>query len=235
MKSPKRMTRRGTIAVTLAVATASLLVTGPPAAIAAEPTPPDLEATAPDLRLAEAEELLTELRSQVDELSAANSTLSEQNTTLIGENDALALENDQLQQQVDTLMRERDQIADGLTRFEGLYEPLEADRKLLLDLRKPIEDLTRPEAEQHIRRVRDLAIASDPSGLGQLADRLGEAAPAFLDWRETQFGSTEEATRSFVESGASAFAETLEEFENKVLLSVSNRLDGLLNLLDRVR
>jgi hypothetical protein len=215
-------------ASTAAVASALLLVVGAPAALATEPAPPDVGAVAPELRLAEAEALVTELRSQVDALLETNAELTELNLSLTGEND-------QLQQQVDAIARERDALAEGLNRFEDLYEPLEADRKLLLDLRKPIEDLTRPEAEQHLRRVRDLAIASNPSGLGQLADRLGEATPAFLDWRETEFASTEEATRSFVESGASAFTDTLEEFEDRVLLSVSNRLDGLLNLLDRAR
>ncbi len=234
MTSSMRATRRGAAAVTIGLATA-LLSPGAPLAVASEPAPPDVEATTPDIRLAQAEELVSELRSQVDVLAAANSELTAQNATLAGENDSLALENDQLQQQVDALSRERDALADGLTRFEDLYDPLEADRKLLIDLRKPIEDLTRSEAEVHIRRVRDLAIASNPSGLGQLADRLGEEAPAFLEWRESEFGSTEEATRSFVESGASAFTDTLEEFEDRVLLSVSNRLDGLLSLLDRVR
>jgi hypothetical protein len=234
MTSSMRATRRGAAAVTVGLATA-LILSGAPTALASEPAPPDVAATPPDIRLAEAEQLLSELRSQVEALSAANDELSEQNTTLVDENDALSLENDQLQLQVNTIARERDALADGLTRFEDLYDPLEADRKLLLDLRKPIEDLTRPEAEAHIERVRELALESNPSGLGQLADRLGEAAPAFLDWRESEFGSTEEATRSFVESGASAFTDTLEEFEDRVLLSVSNRLDGLLNLLDRVR
>ena len=234
MTSSMRATRRGAAAVTIGLATA-LLVPGTPVAVASDPAPPDVEAEAPDIRLAEAEELVSELRAQVDELAAANTQLTEQNATLVDENDALALENDQLQLQVDAISRERDALADGLTRFEDLYDPLEADRKLLIDLRKPLEDLTRSEAEQHISRVRALAIASDPSGLGQLADRLGEEAPAFLDWRETEFQSTEEATRTFVESGASGFTDTLEEFEDRVLLSVSNRLDGLLSLLDRVR
>jgi chromosome segregation ATPase len=233
MTSSMRAPRRGAAAVTIGLATA-LLVPGP-AVVASEPKPPEVEATTPEIRLAQAEELLSELRSQVDELAAANTELTEQNTALAEEKDALALENDQLQLQVDSILRERDALADGLTRFEDLYDPLEAERKLLLDLRKPIEDLTRSEAEQHIRRVRELAMASNPSGLGQLADRLGENAPAFLDWRDTEFQSTEEATRTFVESGASAFTDTLEEFEDRVLLSVSNRLDSLLNLLDRVR
>jgi hypothetical protein len=98
-----------------------------------------------------------------------------------------------------------------------------------------MEDMTRPEAEQHIARVRGLAQASNPSDLGRLSDRLGEAAPAFLDWRETQFASADEASRAFIDTGAGAFTSTMEDFTNTFLLSVASRLDGLLTILDRVR
>jgi FtsZ-binding cell division protein ZapB len=228
MTTLMRTTRRGANGVTIAVATAVLLVAGAPAVLGSDPAPPDVEAIAPEISLAEAEELVTELQTRVDELT-------EQNSTLSGEKDALALERDQLQQQVDILTLERDRLADGLTTFEELYDPLEADRQLLLALRKPIEDLARDDAAKHIDRVRALAESSNPSSLGQLADRVGEAAPAFLDWRDTEFASTEEATRSFIEDGASAFTTTMEEFENRILLSVATRLDGLLSILDRVR
>jgi hypothetical protein len=228
MTSLLRTTRGGARPATIAVATAALLMTGSPAAFASDPAPPDVEATSPDMGLAEARQLVSELRSQVDELSEANSELS-------GENQALALENDQLQQQVDALTTERDRLADGLTRFESFYEPLEADRQLLLALRKPIEDLTREDAEKHIARVRALAETSNPSALGQISDRVGEAAPAFLDWRDEEFTSTEEASRAFVESGAGAFTSTMQEFQNAILLSVATRLDSLLSILDRAR
>jgi septal ring factor EnvC (AmiA/AmiB activator) len=228
MTSLMRTTRRGASPAVIAVATAALLMAGTPAAFASEPAPPDVEATSPDIGLAEAQELVSELRSQVDELSAANTELS-------GENEALSLENDQLQQQVDTLTTELDRLADGLTRFESLYRPLEADRQLLLALRKPIEDLTRPDAEKHIERVRALAESSNPSVLGRISDRVGEAAPAFLDWRDEEFTSTEEASRAFIESGAGAFTTTMQEFQNEILLSVATRLDSLLSILDRAR
>ena len=235
MTSPNRSTRRARSALTVSVATAVLFAVGGPAAIASNPAPPDVEASTPDIRLAEAEAQVTELRSRIDELSTANTQLTDQNTTLVGEMDALTVERDHLQQEVEDLTRDRDRLADGLTRFDELYDPLEADRKLLLALRKPIEDMTRPEAEQHIALVQGLALQSNPSELGQLSDRLGESAPAFLDWRETSYASTEEATRAFIDGGASAFTSTMEDFTKQFLLSVASRLDGLLTILDRVR
>lgn len=228
MTSLMRTTRRGVSVVAVAVATAALLLAGSTAAFATDPAPRDLESTTLDLGLAEARELVSELRSQVDELSAQNSELS-------GENEALAQEREQLQQQLDSLTTERDRLAEGLTRFESLYQPLEADRQLLLALRKPLEDLSRADAEKHIARVRALAEDSDPSALGRISDRVGEAAPAFLEWRDQEFTSTEEASRAFVESGAGAFTSTMQEFQNSVLLSVATRLDSLLSILDRVR
>jgi hypothetical protein len=64
---------------------------------------------------------------------------------------------------------------------------------------------------------------------------VGETAPAFLDWRFGEFGSTEEFSSAYVESGANAFDTSMEEFRAEVLRSVANRLDGLLTILDRVR
>jgi hypothetical protein len=232
MTSPLRIDRRGAIA--LALSAGMLLPSAAPAA-AGEPAPPDIEVTTPDIRLAEAQELVSELRMRVDELSALNGALTDQNATLAGENDALTDERDHLRGELDTLTRDRDRIAAGLSRFEDLYDPLEADRQLLLDLRKPIEDMSRPEVEQHVARIQRLAVESNPAELGQLSDRLGEAAPDFLDWRETQFSSTEEATQAFLDSGAGAFTSALDDFTKAFLLSVASRLDGLLTVLDSAR
>jgi hypothetical protein len=151
--------------------------------------------------------------------------------------DGLALEEaspDQLRALVSELTDQRDELARSLERFDDLYAPLEADRQLLVELRKQVPD-TRPEAEAHIERLRSLALSADPSRLGQLADRVADAAPDFLDWRFTEFGSADEATRAYLDSGAGAFDSTMTEFRNEVLLSVANRLDGLLTVLDRVR
>ena len=83
--------------------------------------------------------------------------------------------------------------------------------------------------------MQSLALASNPSRLGQLVDRVDDAAPAFLDWRFTDFESPEEASQSYIDSGAVAFETTMDEFRNEVLMSVANRIDGLLTVIDRIR
>lgn len=161
-----------------------------------------------------------ELRTLVDDLSLAN--------------DALLSDNSDLQQTVDALGQERDRLAHSLGRFDDLYDPLESDRKLLFELRKGLPE-TRPEAEAQLVRIRSLALSSDPQRLGQLVDRVDAAAPAFLDWRFGEFDTTQEFSTAYVETGANAFEASYDELRDEVLMSVANRLDGLLTILDRVR
>jgi ABC-type transporter Mla subunit MlaD len=167
-----------------------------------------------------AQQALTELQASVAELTARY--------------DEAVADNASLQQAVDDLASERDQLAASLGHFDELYEPLEADRQLLFELRKGVPE-TRPEAEAQLARIRSLALSSNPSRLGQLIDRVGEAAPAFFEWRFAEFGSSEEATAAYIDSGANAFDSTMTEFRNEVLMSVANRLDGLLTVIDRIR
>jgi hypothetical protein len=141
---------------------------------------------------------------------------------------------DELRDLVGRLSEERDSLARSLERFEDLYDPLEADRQLLFELRKSIPE-TRPEAEAQLERLRTLAMSSDPSRLSRPLERVEDAAPAFLDWRFTEFPDPASATQAYVESGANAFDSSMTEFRNEVLLSVANRLDGLLTVLDRIR
>jgi ABC-type transporter Mla subunit MlaD len=170
--------------------------------------------------LAVTEEAVAELRAVVDDLSARY--------------DQLLTDNSSLQQTVADITSERDQLAKSLDRFDDLYGPLEADRQLLFELRKGLPE-TRPEAESQLARISTLALSSDPARLGQLVDRVGETAPAFLEWRFTEFGSTAEASQAYVNSGANAFDSTMNEFRNEVLMSVANRLDGILTIIDRIR
>jgi hypothetical protein len=163
---------------------------------------------------------MDELRSMVQDLSLANDTLVAHNSSL--------------QQSVDALAHERDRLAGSLDHFDELYDPLEADRQLLFELRKGIPE-TRPEAVSQLARIRTLALSSDPQRLGQLVDRVEDAAPAFLDWRFGEFETTQEFSAAYVDTGANAFDASYEEFRNEVLMSVANRLDGLLTILDRVR
>lgn len=153
---------------------------------------------------------------------------------LVLANDALQADNSSLRQNVDAISLERDRLLGSLERFDDLYGPIEADRQLLVELRKGLPE-TRPEAEAQIDRIRSLALSADPGRLGQLVDRIDDAAPAFLDWRFGEFDSTDDFTNAYIDSGANAFDTSMEDFRSEVLMSVSNRLDGLLTILDRVR
>ena len=163
---------------------------------------------------------MDELRTLVADLTAAN--------------DALLANNTDLQATLDGLADERDRLAASVGRFDDLYDPLESDRQLLFELRKQMPE-TRPEAEPQLERIRALALSSDPQRLGQLVDRVDEAAPAFLDWRFGDFDSTAEFSAAYIDTGANAFDSSFEELRSEVLMTVANRLDGLLTILDRVR
>lgn len=211
---PRR--RLGGLAVATLVA-ATMLV--PASAVVAMDTgSAELRATTPDTTKAQA--TVDELRTLVDDLSLAN--------------EALAADNASLQQSVDSLAGERDRLLESLGRFDELYEPLEADRQLLFELRKGLPE-TRPEAEAQLERIRSLALSSNPARLGQLVDRVEDTAPAYLDWRFGEFDNTQEFSSAYVETGANAFDSSMEEFRSEVLRSVATRLDGLLTILDRAR
>ena len=193
------------------------------AILAAAMSLPALTATATDAERAELEgsaPTVEELRGIVADLDSAN--------------DVLVADNSSLQHTVSQLEQERDQLRTSLDRFDKLYSPLEADRQLLVELRKTLPE-TRPEAEAQLARIRDLALASDPAGLGRIVKRLDDAVPTFLDWRFGDYDSVQAYTDAYVETGANAFDSSMEEFRSEVLMSVANRLDSLLTILDRVR
>ncbi len=206
--------RRGLVAVSLL----SGLLLLPTAAAAMDTGAADVEPMGAESVAATA--TVDELRTLVADLTTAN--------------DALVASNSDLQSAIDSLSQERDQLAASIGRFDALYDPLEADRKLLFELRKSLPE-TRPEAEAQLGRIRDYALTSDPQGLGQLVDRVDETAPAFLDWRFGEFATTAEFSAAYVETGANAFDSSFEELRSEALRTVANRLDGLLTILDRVR
>jgi hypothetical protein len=215
---PPRRGLRG-LAVTLSLA--SLLLLTVSAALAADSgtaggADPNLGTSG---QLSE-ETTVADLRARLDDLSLRY--------------DELAADNSSLQQAVDDLSLERDRLVDTLSRFDDIYAPMEADRQLLFELRKDLPE-SRPEAEAQLERMRSLALAADPAHLGQLVDRLDESAPDYLDWRFADHASDTEAAQAYVDTGASAFDTTLAEFHNEVLLSVANRLDGILTAIDRAR
>ena len=136
--------------------------------------------------------------------------------------------------EVRQLSVERDRLQDALAGFADLYDAMESDRQLLLELRKDLPT-ERADAESYLTRMQTLALRSDPTRLSQLASRVQETAPVFLDWRQTDFATPAEASQAYLESGAAGFDTDFEEFRTAILLTVANRLDALLTLQDRIR
>jgi hypothetical protein len=144
--------------------------------------------------------------------------------------DQLAAANAQIAQLTDQNHR----LDDLLTAFDDMYDGMEAERQLLLELRKPIPE-ERKDAEAYFNRLQALAIISDPSRLGQPASRLLETAPIYLDWRDGTYASQTEQDNAFLSSGAAGFGKDFDDLQKAILLTVANRLDSLLNLRDRIR
>lgn len=120
--------------------------------------------------------------------------------------------------------------AQKIAQLRQLAVVIEVDRQLLTELRKDFPD-DRSEAEAYIQRMRELAVKSDPVRLGPLAARVGEAAPAYLNWRDKNFTSSEEAAREFVQSGAREFRNSFSNFTNAILQTVINHLDSFLDIV----
>ena len=136
--------------------------------------------------------------------------------------------------EIAALTVERDRMQDLLSAFDTLYDPMEADRQLLVELRKPIPE-EREVAQAYLERLQRLAVVSDPARLGQPSSRLLETAPIFLDWRDGRYASQGERDAAFVTSGASGFSTDFDDLQKAILLTVANRLDALLTLRDRIR
>lgn len=138
---------------------------------------------------------------------------------------------DEMAAEIVRLSAERDRFERLVRQLGALADSLEADRLLLFELRKELPE-TRQEAEAYLRRMQRLALVSDPVRLGPLANRVMQVAPVYLDWRDQEFASSEEAAREFARSGARGFTAAFVNLRNAILLTVSNRLDALLNLLE---
>ena len=115
--------------------------------------------------------------------------------------------------------------------MQKLVGQLESDRRLLAELRKHIPPV-RGEAEIYLKRMKELAASSDPVQLVPLAKRVIDKAPAYFNWLEREFETPEESMLEYSIGGAQHFEEAFDSFRNAVLLTVINRLDVIINLLE---
>jgi hypothetical protein len=119
-------------------------------------------------------------------------------------------------------------------RLVDLVGSLESDRLLLVELRKDLP-AARQEAEAYLARVEDLALTSDPERLGVIVSRVRAAAPVYLDWRDQPYQTQAEASAAYIQTGAAAFDTTWKALQDAILLTVANRLDTIIGLVDDIQ
>ncbi len=103
---------------------------------------------------------------------------------------------------------------------------IEADRRLLNELRKQIPD-ERVEAELFLKRIRELAAISDPVFLVPLANNVIRQAPLLFEWLETEYDDPDERIRDYYIGGSWAFHRRYEAFRNAVMVTVIRRLEAV--------
>jgi len=132
------------------------------------------------------------------------------------------------------LEAENERLRGFLLTWEDLYDPMEADRQLLLELRKDMPD-DASAARAYIERIRDLAFRSDPARLSQDAVRLMETAPTWLEWRFAEYADDTARATEYLRSGAAGFDQNLRELRDSALLVAAGHIDAILTLADRAR
>ncbi len=112
--------------------------------------------------------------------------------------------------------------------IESVAAQFETDRLLLAEMRKtPPRDPR--EAQRFWANIRPLALRSDPS-LGPLLDRVGRTLPAYLQWLASASDPESALTLGLLQSGASNYLRAVDEFWQRVLLVVIDRIDVLVDL-----
>ena len=112
----------------------------------------------------------------------------------------------------------------GDTEIEDFLAAIEADRRLLSELRKPVPQ-NREDAVMFLNGLKELAVRADPIRLAIVANRVLEQAPIYFDWLETEFETPQDEVYEYHIGGVQGFSRALEEFQNAVLMTAINRLD----------
>ena len=118
-------------------------------------------------------------------------------------------------------------------RIAGLQDailPLADDRLLLVELRKDTPD-TLEDAEAYWERVKELAVAADPT-LGAKVDRVIDFLPTYFEWFEGDYNDTCESLQAFFDSGAVEFGTLSGDLQSDVFLLLINRIDAATGLIE---
>ena len=112
--------------------------------------------------------------------------------------------------------------------IESVAARFETDRLLLAEMRKtPPRDPQ--EAQRFWANIKPLAVRSDPL-LGPLLDRVSRSLPAYLEWLASASDPDPSVTLGLFQSGASNYLRAVDEFWQRVLLVVIDRIDVLVDL-----
>ena len=112
--------------------------------------------------------------------------------------------------------------------IESVAARFETDRLLLAEMRKtPPRDPQ--EAQRFWADIKPLAVQSDPS-LGPLLDRVSRSLPAYLEWLASGSDPDPSVALGLLQSGASNYLRAVDEFWQRVLLVVIDRIDVLVDL-----
>ena len=112
--------------------------------------------------------------------------------------------------------------------IESVAARFETDRLLLAEMRKtpPRDPL---EAQRFWMNIKPLAVRSDPS-LGPLLDRVSRSLPSYLEWLASASDPDPSVALGLLQSGASNYLRAVDEFWQRVLLVVIDRIDVLVDL-----
>lgn len=108
--------------------------------------------------------------------------------------------------------------------IETFVKALEADRELLVELRKDLPQ-DREEAEIYLHRLKYLTALSDPVRLVPLMNRVMEYSPLYFSWLVTEFENQEAQIIEYYIGGARSFHFALEKYQSMALFIIVNRLE----------
>ena len=177
-----------------------------------------------DIALAKAsnETLMDELERQGGTLTAAEAAgRSVQSELTSAEARIRALE---------TQLEAEETFTARIDELQGVISPLASDRLLLVELRKNTPD-NLEEAQEYWERVKELAIAADPT-LGAKVDRVISFLPTYFDWSDGEYDGTCEALQAFFDTGAVEFGTLSGDLQSDVMLLLINRIDVATALVD---
>jgi vacuolar-type H+-ATPase subunit I/STV1 len=108
--------------------------------------------------------------------------------------------------------------------------PLEADRLLLVEMRKDAPD-NRKAATEYWENVKRLAVQSDPS-LGPKVDRVLRLLPAYFDYIDAAGKATscEQIFSAYTTSGVIDYFNVESDFRRDLFLILINRIDAVVSL-----